>query len=98
MEPIYRIDQDQVCAQQVDDGVVLIHLSTTHYYSLNATGSFLWDCLSKNPTHLLDLVQQLADHYGVEPDQVRPDVEGLLNDLVTEDLVKPQWGVQGEAR
>jgi hypothetical protein len=92
VDPTYRINETQVCAQHVEDGVVLIHLGSTHYYSLNATGAYLWECLTQAPLNLPEAAAKVAEYFGADPEVVRPDVQAVLTELASEELVQLEWG------
>lgn len=84
----YTIDQDNASWRVVDGEAVIIHLVTTHYYGLNATGTFLWSLLAERPHTAAELAAALAGHYGEPVESVASDVDGILAGLVAEQLVK----------
>lgn len=84
----YTIDRDNASWRVVDGEAVIIHLVTTHYYGLNATGTFLWGLLAEKPHTAAELAAALAGHYGEPVESVASDVDGILSGLVAEQLVK----------
>ncbi len=84
----YTIDRENASWRVVDGEAVVIHLVTTHYYGLNATGTFLWNLLAERPHTAEELATALAGHYGEPVETVTADVEGILAGLVAEQLVR----------
>jgi hypothetical protein len=75
-----------VAARRVDDRVVLVNLQTNHIYSLNATGSRLWELLEAGRTRD-ELVAELGQEFGVSSETVEQDVDRLLAELEQATLV-----------
>jgi hypothetical protein len=72
--------------ETIDNQTVIIHLGAGTYFSLNATGSYLWDRLD-GKTRLDTIALELSDMYGVDPDTANNDVLTLAQDLLAEGLV-----------
>ncbi len=72
----------------VDGEAVVIHLETTHYYSLNPTGTFIWNLIADKPLAESAIVASVAEHYDQTPEQVAGDVENLLSELLQEKLIE----------
>ena len=82
--------QESVIFTDLDDGsAVLLHLDSKFYYSLNETGSFMWQQIEKGNGALTvpKLVEGLCEQFDVEPEQARKDVNDFLDDLSREGLV-----------
>jgi hypothetical protein len=71
----------------VDGETVVINLTTTHYYSLNRTGTYVWNLLLEGGQSVDDLAGAVAARYGQPLDVVRRDVRALIDDLRREDLI-----------
>ena len=67
---------------------VLLHLDTKKYYSLNQTGLRIWQMLGEGKTPA-DIVDQLQAEFDVTPERARESVISLMNELITEKLLKP---------
>ncbi len=87
MPELYSINRDNARWRIVDGEAVVIHLVHTHYYSLNRTGTFLWNLLLERDLSLDDLAAATADHYQQPLAAVRNDVGQLLDELTREDLL-----------
>lgn len=87
--------QESVVFTDLDDGsAVLLHLDNKFYYSLNETGSFMWQLIEKGAGALeLDkLIEGLCGHFDVTPDQARSDAREFIEDLAKEGLVTVKAG------
>jgi hypothetical protein len=83
----YRVDPDNARWRIVDGEAVVINLTSTHYYSLNKTGTFIWNLLVDGDHGLDDLARAVAAQYGRSTEAVVPDVRAVLDDLTRENLV-----------
>lgn len=83
----YQIANEQVTASILDDEAVLVHLETTHYYNLNASGTLIWTLLQAGPTTLEQAVEAVAQAYDLNAANVSQDVQRLLDELVAEGLI-----------
>lgn len=72
---------------ELDDEVVLMHVESGKYYSLNAVGAVVWKYLS-SPRTLSELCEVVVDEFEVDPETCRRDVEGLVEDLIGLNLVE----------
>lgn len=72
----------------VDGEAVVIHLETTHYYSLNGTGTYIWELLAAAPMDAAGIVSEVARHYELPETEVASDVHALLQQLKQERLIE----------
>ena len=74
-------------ARPVDDELVVLHVPSGEYYSLNQVGAFVWAQIEAGSgrQELADLV---ADAYGIDRAIAAADVDALLRDLVDAQLVE----------
>jgi len=71
----------------VDGETVVINLTSTHYYSLNKTGTYVWSLLLDGGQSVDELAGAVAAHYGQPLDAVLGDVRALIDDLRREELI-----------
>jgi hypothetical protein len=65
---------------------VLLHLEHTTYYSLNPTGTCIWQGL-KQGMPLRDVSQRLQERFAVDPDHADRSVLAFVHELVQHQLV-----------
>jgi hypothetical protein len=86
-EPSYQPNPD-VVAQRVQDEVVLVNLRTNEIYTLNRTAARAWELIAEG----LDrpgVEAGLADEFSADETQVGSELDGLLNELLEKELIKP---------
>lgn len=81
-----RSNSREIAAKIVDGDAILINLHSGLYYSLGGSGAFVWSLLARG-TSVAEITDAVAARFRVSPDQVRDDLRGLANELVTEQLV-----------
>ena len=81
---------ESVMIRTFDDGEsVLLHLETEHYFGLNAVGSRMWELLTTSES--IDAAYTtLLEEYEVEPDVLRADLETLVGQLISNQLMDVQ--------
>ena len=77
-----------VLIRTFDDGEsVLLNLDTENYFGLNAVGSRMWELLTSTSS-IEDAYASLLEEYEVEPDELRRDLDTLIEQLVEHQLVE----------
>jgi len=80
----------QVVDTKLDDGeVVLLHLDSKTYFSLNVTGERIWQGL-KQGLSLREISQRLQAEFDVDAEKAVTSVLELINDLSEQKLVQIQ--------
>ncbi|MGH9225448.1 MAG: PqqD family protein [Acidimicrobiales bacterium] len=78
-----------VVARDLDGSTVLVHLDTSRIFTLNPTGSRVWELLA-GPAMNQDLEvleRMLRETFDVDGNRLHREVVGLLTELVDERLV-----------
>ena len=83
---------DAVAWREVDGEFVLISVETTHYYSLNSTGSNAWRILLEGPQTADSIAGALAARHGLDPTTICAEVSALLEHLRGEGLIRAEEG------
>ena len=80
----------EVVFTKLSDGEgILLNLQTKLYYSLNSTGSFLWQLIEKNPSlSVSDLGAKLLNHYQIPQNTAIKDTNDFIQDLTGEGLLE----------
>jgi hypothetical protein len=75
---------------ELDDATgVLLSLDTKIYYTLNATGVFVWKTLTEGaPLDVAQLADRVAETFEVDADVAARDLGVMLDELVAEGLVR----------
>ncbi|WP_187428528.1 hypothetical protein ROLI_044560 [Roseobacter fucihabitans] len=84
-DPRY-IAQADVVDCDIGGDRALMHLQTNTYFTMNATASTLWLSLSE-PRTLHDLVTVVTKKFAVSESQCRPDIEGLLAQMLEAQVI-----------
>ena len=71
----------------VDGETVVINLTSTHYYSLNKTGTYVWNLLLEGDQSMDDIAGAVAARYGQPVDVVLGDLRALIDHLRREELI-----------
>lgn len=81
----YRFSED-VIARRMGEKTVLVHLGTNQVYTLNRTGTRLWELIGEG----LDPEQiegKLVEEFEVEPGRLAAELEERLSTLVEAELL-----------
>jgi hypothetical protein len=82
----------EVVDTDLDEGeMVLLHLESKMYYSLNPTGERIWQGL-KDGLSLGEISRRLQEEFDVEADAADKSVLDLVNELCEQKLVLPDTG------
>jgi len=92
MATVHSIPGDTVAWREVDGEFVLISVETTHYYSLNSSGSDTWRILLEGPQTTESIASSLAARHGLDPATIHPEVSALLDHLRAEGLIRAEEG------
>jgi Coenzyme PQQ synthesis protein D (PqqD) len=75
-----HLRSDSIAWNAVGDNVVVLDLTSSTYFSTNATGTLLWQLLASG-TSRGDLVNALMDRFAVDQGTAEQDVDAFLADL-----------------
>ena len=76
-----------VLASEVEDELVLLNQETGKYFSLDATGTRMWELIVQNG-QLEQVKQAMLAEYDVEPEQLEQDLLKLVDKLVANALLQ----------
>lgn len=85
MKNTYTLNPD-VEFKRLVEGMVLVHLTTNQVYELNSTGVRVWELLGAG-AQIEEILNRLTAEFEIEPEQLRQDVDDLLQDLKAEGLI-----------
>jgi hypothetical protein len=82
------VPHPSVVHTKLDNGdIVLLHLGTGQYYSLNQSGAWIWERIILGST-LSEIIQQLEAAYDVTAANAQASATALATELVHETLVE----------
>jgi hypothetical protein len=70
------------------DGAVLLNLQTKRYFSLNETGTRIWEMVQQTSDEEA-IVTTLLSEYDVEEPMARTEVRRILDELIDAQLIVP---------
>ncbi|MCS7078992.1 MAG: lasso peptide biosynthesis PqqD family chaperone [Chloracidobacterium sp.] len=76
-----------VVSTEVEDSMVLLHLDTKRYFTLNSTGAFIWKHLAQGKTEA-DIVSALAAEYDADTERLAASTRRLLTQLEKAALIE----------
>ena len=83
----YPVKSKDVTWKVLDGETVLLNLDTGVYFTLNATGTAVWE-LYNGRTSLAEITKVLCEQFDVTSEQARRDLMELTQRLLDEGLVK----------
>ena len=73
----------------LSDGAVLLNLQTKRYFSLNETGTRIWEMVQQTAEEEV-IVATLLREYEVEETMARAEVRRILDELIEAQLIVPE--------
>ena len=93
----YLINSENAAWRIVDGEAVILSADTTHYYSLNRSGTFLWQLLLEQDLSVDELAAGLAEHSGQPTSEVAGEVATLIERLHSDQLILEESNGDGGA-
>lgn len=84
----FRVNSSTVVSEIFDEEIVIIHLGSGTYYSLDQSGAEIWQLLQQGAT-LPEITAQLATIYSNTPVELEHAVQHLMTELAQEQLIIP---------
>jgi hypothetical protein len=91
LEQRVRVHPDVVDTELDGEEMVLLHLGSQTYYSLNMTGTRIWQGVKEGMT-LQEISCRLQEAFEVEAERADRSVLALVNELVQHQLVQRSNG------
>jgi hypothetical protein len=86
--PVKIAIHPDVITQEIEDELVLLHMGSEDYFSLDDVGTAMWKLLVAHGD-LEQVIAILLDEYDVEEARVRDDLHKLVLQLLERKLVIP---------
>lgn len=88
---------DGVIWRDLGGDVVILNIETGVYFGLNGSGGQIWRELVQHGS-VEKTFESLKQQFDVEPDELRRDLDDLVNQLVEKRLVQPIAEPKGSLR
>jgi hypothetical protein len=88
MDRKWRVSQG-VLSSKIDNEIVLMSIESGYYYTLDQTGSIVWDLLSKQQSTIEELTVQLMEEFEVDKETCMKDVQEFIDDMASKKLIIP---------
>lgn len=82
----FRVNEPQVVHDNLDGEVILIHMDTGNYYSIDQVGAEIWDLLSTRRT-VQQVVEELLLRYEGDSQEISKSVAEFIRQLEKEELI-----------
>jgi len=86
MQCIPQPDPDVAVTTMPGGDMILLHLGTGRYFTLNQTGALIWKMMESS-TALAAMSEALFDRFEVTPETAAETVHELMQDLKTHKLI-----------
>lgn len=86
MPETYKINKDKIASRIINGEVVLLNLDSGFYYSLNKTGSEIWQYLQEGKS-VEEIQALLMKKYESQSGDLRKDILALIGDLLKEKII-----------
>lgn len=83
---VVSLPERGVAADVLDDEVVIVDLTTGHYYTIDGTGCEIWRLLTAGVS-VGDVISTMTARYSGSPEAIAGHVEGIVGDLLGLGLV-----------
>lgn len=83
----YKINTGDITYRRVGNETILFNPNTGSYYSLNETGTFIWQLLRKGMS-IEKLIDKFVQEFRVSKKIAIRDAELLLKDLISEKIIR----------
>ncbi len=77
---------EHVLFRELDGEAVLLDLKSQQYFGLNEIGTRVWTALQQGE-ELSALVEEIVGSYDAQAEQVRVDIDQLINELQSANLI-----------
>lgn len=86
MPVTYKVNKDKVASRIINEEAVLLNLDNGFYYSLNKTGSEIWQYLQEGRS-VEEILRILEKKYATAAGLLKKDILVLINDMLKEKLI-----------
>jgi len=88
---IFTVNLSQIAHETIDGEVVIIHLKSGTYYSLQNVGANIWNLL-ENGANVTEIITQITHQYDGNHSEIENAVNQLISKLQEENLIEAATG------
>jgi hypothetical protein len=88
MEAHYRVDENKIVHEVLDQEAMLVNLDNGYYYALEGCAVDIWQTLAAGAS-VPETAQRLLQRYLVPPADAEEAVRKFVDELVAEELLVP---------
>ena len=81
----YELGREYVW-KEIGDQVVILHLDSGRYYTLNPTGSLVWKCIMEGSS-TNQVVERICSRFEVDEESCRSDAEGMIRGFAEKGMI-----------
>jgi hypothetical protein len=83
----YRLNEGKTAWEVLDGEGVVINTDTSAYYSLNHTGTRVFELLAAGPRSVADLTRDAIETFSATPEEASAGISHILELLLQENLI-----------
>lgn len=84
----YRVNRPDVVMESFEGELVLVHMKSGNYYSLQGSAPMIWELIDRG-TSLEDIGDRLVARHPDDAAEIRRSARDLVEELVAESLLVP---------
>jgi len=82
----YGINDAKVVSETIEGEAIIINLETGTYYSMNESGSIVWDAI-RSGTSFASIIDKLAGLYDASKEDITASVRTLIESALSEGII-----------
>lgn len=87
-QQIFQVNAPAVVSEAFEDEVVIIHLESGAYYSLEQSGAAIWQWL-QHGVSVAEINHRLGHAYKIDAEEIARVVPSFIDELTQEQLIVP---------
>lgn len=87
MSNLNWVASTEVTSSEIGDELALLDSKSGQYFTLNQTGSVVWQCLDA-PCSLQDIVRTVTEKFDIDPSACESDIKELITQLNDAGLIR----------
>lgn len=72
---------------EMDGEIIMLSISKGAYYTLNATGTFIYRILAEGPLSLKAVLERIAAHFGISEECAKVDTLPFIDRMLEKEIL-----------